>query len=189
MADSTSHQSMISGTLEQLARIIRLDETTSGHWTEQDLQAMLRHQMDAPLEFDLSSVELVPAKQQTRSRALEDAARARVRTFAELFKHPAPPLALLKLAKDFFKGQAGSSVKRLPEQELAYLFYLLSIVTARVRLQTTISRLNDRDLIKATDWCLARAWIDKKTRQILLVAKRELAAKSARQAAACCNRK
>ena len=53
MANFDSLQAVFKSRAEQLSKIMSLDETTPDAWTEEDLPAMLRHQMSAPLEFDL----------------------------------------------------------------------------------------------------------------------------------------
>src|SRR5205823_4639641 len=98
-----------------------------------DRPDMLRHITAASLEAELKTTagdgNLGPP--------------AGIKTFGELFQHPQPPLKLLQLVKDLFKAKAGAGANRRPEQEVAYLLYLLTIVTARLRLGILISSLTD----------------------------------------------
>ena len=174
MANFDSLQAVFKSRAEQLSKIMSLDETTSDAWTEEDLPAMLRHQMSAPLEFDLSSIELSQSEEATRDKTLSAAAGSRIRSFQDLFDAPAPSLALLKWAKDFFKQQAGASAKRRPEREVAYLMYLLSIVTARVRLRTSITALSEAELLKGITWAAGRKWLDVKTKELCVQARKAL---------------
>lgn len=178
MANFDSLQAVFKSRAEQLSRIMNLDETTDDAWAEADLPAMLRHQMSAPLDFDLSSMELSQSEETTREKTLSAAAASRIRSFQDLFEHPAPPLALLNWAKDFFKQQAGASARRRPEQEVAYLLYLLSILIPRVRLGTRITTLTDADLLKGMKWAASRKWLDPKTKEMCVLAQKTLQARA-----------
>ena len=135
---------------------------------------MLRHQLAAPLAFDLSTLELSQSEKTTRDQALRDATASHIRTFQDLLQHARPPLPLLHWAKDFFKQQAGASAKRRPEQEVAYLLYLLSILIPRVRLGTRLTRLSDADLLISVNWAARRKWLDAKTRELCRLAQKAL---------------
>jgi hypothetical protein len=172
MANFDSLKAVFTSRAEQLSKIMNLDEAAPNAWAEEDLPAMLRHQMSAPLEFDLSSLELGKSEEAARDQTLSAADACRIRSFQDLFEHPAPPLALLKWAKDFFKQQAGTSANRRPEQEVAYLFYLLAIVISRVRLGTSITTLTDADLQKALKWAISRKWLDANTKEMCVQARR-----------------
>jgi hypothetical protein len=174
MANDDSLHAVFESSADQLSTIMNMGETLSDTWTEEDLPAMLRHQMSAPLEFDLSTVELSNSEKATREETLNAAAGAQIKSFQDLFQHPAPPLALLNWAKDFFKQQAGTSANRRPEQEVAYLMYVLSIVIPRVRLGTSITALTDADLRKALKWAASRKWLDAKTKEMCVLAKKAL---------------
>jgi hypothetical protein len=179
MANTDSSEAVFRSDARQLSKIMNLDEATPDAWTDQDLVAMLRHQLAAPLESDLSRLELRKSEEKTRDETLGKATSAQVRTFQDLFEHPRPPLALVRWAKEFFKQQAGASENRRPEQEVAYLLYLLSILISRVRLSTRISKLSDADLRHGLKWAVSREWLDEQTRKLCVVGQRELQAKAA----------
>ena len=144
----------------QLLKIISLGEPTAQAWNGQDRSAMLRHQLSAPLAFDLAGL-LTNAKQSENARSvLSDSASSGIKTFGDLFRHSQPPLAVLKLAKDFFKAKAGPGASRTPQQQVAYSLYLLSIVVARTRLIVSITQLSDQELLPGVDWALNQAWVD-----------------------------
>jgi hypothetical protein len=179
MANFDSSEAVFRSDARQLSKIMNLDEATPDTWSDQDLAAMLRHQLAAPLGSDLSRLELSKSEEKIRDETLGKAASAQVRTFQDLFEHPRPPLALVKWAKDFFKQQAGASASRRPEQEVAYLLYLLSILIPRVRLGSRISKLSDADLRNGMKWAVSRKWLDGQTRKLCIVGQRELQAKAA----------
>lgn len=173
MADFDSSRAVFKSSATKLSKIMNLDVTKDDAWSERDLPGMLRHQLSAPLEFDLSRSP--PSKSsESISDGLSAAGAGRIKTFKDLLEHPKPPLAVLKATKDFFKRQAGASLKRRPEQEVAYLMYLLLIVVARVRLETPITKLNDAELLKGIRWALDLKWVDERTRAMLAEANEAL---------------
>ena len=147
-------------------KIMSVDEATPDAWNEQDLAAMLRHQLTAPLEFDLSAVELKGRQAKNREETLTGAAKERIRTFEDLLFHREPPLELLRLSKQLFKRRLRECKKYSPEWNVAYLFYLLSILAAGDR-ASRISWLTPSELRKGIKWALERRWINEKTRQFL----------------------
>jgi hypothetical protein len=174
MANFESSKAVFESGAEQLSKLMNWDEASPEHWTEEDLPAMLRHQLAAPLAFDLSTLELSQTEEAAREQTLSQAAASKIRTFQDLLQHPRPPVALFHWAKDFFKQQAGTSAKRRPEQEVAYLLYLLSILMPRIRLGASITKLSDADLLKAMKWATSRKWLDAKTRETCLLAQKAL---------------
>ena len=164
MANFDSSEAVFQSSTEQLAKIMNLDEATPDAWSEEDMPAMLRHQLAAPLEFDLSSVEMKGAEAKKRDRTLTGAAKERIKSFEDLLFHREPPLALLRLSKEFFKRRLQECKKDSPEWNVAYLFYLLSILAARDH-ASKISSLMSSELRKGMKWALERRWINEKTRQ------------------------
>jgi hypothetical protein len=138
----------------QLARIFGAIGQAEACWLPEDLPDLLRYQWNAPMDSDLAE-----APGQDRDETLAHAARAQIRTFGDLLSHPSPPVPLLKLAKDFFKKNAGSSKDPRPECQVAYLFYLLVILAARTRAGTAISGLADAELERGVKWSLNQAWV------------------------------
>jgi len=166
MAESDSSQAVFKSSAAQLEKIMNLDETTPDVWNERDLAAMLCHQMSAPLNFDLSSAETNAAKAAARDETLATAAKDRIKSFKDLLFHPEPPLELLRLSKEFFKGRTKACKKDSPEWQVAYLLYLLSIVAAGSR-AGRVSNLTRGQLGRAIKWALDQTWVDKGTKQLL----------------------
>jgi len=164
---------------DRLLRLINLDETTPEQWQPEDIAMMVRHQLQAPLEFDLLAVELGRVEAKTRHQALTKASAGRIRSFADLIFHKEPPLELLRLAKEFFKRRTQDQKKDSPEWQVAYLFYLLSILIARNR-DPKISVLTAAELRRGAEWALSRVWLDDKTREVLAKAQQGLQARSQR---------
>ena len=83
-----------------LARILAQDRAETALWEPEEMRAMWQHQLRAPLEADFSTMH------KADSNALKHAPEAAAfdkKNFGELLHHSNPPLALLKLTKDFAK--------------------------------------------------------------------------------------
>jgi hypothetical protein len=145
-----------------LAQMLAVDGQERRCWLRGELGAVLRHQLAAPVEFDLSRLDPRAA------RRLHQAMRTsvpRIRSFADLFRHPRPPLTLLELTKQFAKASRNHPEGPLPE-EIASVLYYASIVAARLRWGRRITDLDDTALAQALRWGLHQAWVDDKTRTL-----------------------
>src|SRR5437773_10752285 len=131
----------------RLLSLINLDETAPDQWDPEDMAAMVQHQFSAPLHFDLSAAEEGKLAPKTRHQTLTEAAAARIKSFEDLLFHAKPPLQLLRLAKDFFKGRTRTQKKDSTEWQVAYLFYLLTILAARPH-DPKISTLTTTELLR-----------------------------------------
>jgi hypothetical protein len=118
--------------------MLDLDTSIGGPWDAQELGAVLRHQLAAPLP---------PV-----------AGPAPVDTFDQLLRHPSPPLTLLESVKDFAKAARQNPAAGLPE-EVAAVIYFAAIVVANRRCGVRISRLSDEELRSGVEWVLAQPWI------------------------------
>jgi len=145
-----------------LARMLAIDNEEMPCWLLSELGAVLRHQLMAPIEFDLSRLD--PQAALRLQRELRTAV-PRIRSFADLFRHPRPPLKLLELTKQFAKASRNHPESPLPE-EVASLLYYACIVAARLRCGRRISDLDDDALAKALRWVLQQEWLDAETRTL-----------------------
>ncbi len=161
MPDLDSAAAVFRSSPEQLLKIMNLGEELPGAWKERDRPQMLRHIRTAPLEVELRA----------KIGDGDLGSSIGIKTFGDLFEHSQPPLELLQLAKDFFKEKAGAGANRRPEQEVAYLLYLLTIVTARVRLAVSITQLSDQELLPGVDWALNQSWLEESARTLCLRAR------------------
>ena len=128
-----------------------------GDWGAQDLAAILRHQLNADLRVDLG--KLVPA-------SVEGQEDLGIRTFAELFGHADPPIALLSAVKEFAKRQAAHKQALLPP-EVSNLLYYLSIGLALLRHGKLISTLDNAALRRGLEWAVTQPWIESSLRGII----------------------
>ena len=151
-----------------------LSRGLDGLWGPNDLAAVLRHQLNAPLAFDLGALEQGAGQ---RVAALAQVEGPPLHTFRDLFGHPHPPVELLELTKRFAKWSARRPEAPLPK-EIASVLGTLSIVVALTRCASRITELDDRELRGRVEWALAQAWLDEPTRDLLREGLPSLAAPS-----------
>lgn len=149
---------------EHLERLFALALEHHPDYRPEELGAILRHQLSTSVEFDLSSLD--PGSQRLLRAAAACGEGGGIRTFRDLFCHPAPPIQLLQLTKNFAKGHLNHPESPLPP-EIATVLYYTSIVTARVRLDRQISRLAAADLERGVRQVLSEQWLDPDLRDLL----------------------
>lgn len=140
----------------RLATLFAIEDQTGTSWDKGDLAALLRHQLSAPLEEESESKlpdDLAKAQSSTEREA------APIRTFNDLFHHPSPPLALLRMVKDFAKLNRIQNRGALPP-EVAVVIYYAAIAAALLRHGEAISNLAPTQLLKGIVWALERPWLD-----------------------------
>jgi hypothetical protein len=150
-----------------LLRLLDVSEQTSTRWSSADAEAMFQHQLLASLDFDLSGEAAHGATTVAALKDLPGAEKAGITTFGKLFTHLTPPISLLKLSKDFFKRTAKMHPKDSAEHQVAYLYYLLSVVVARLRHGKRITDLSDLELLKGVEWASKQTWVDDQSRNLL----------------------
>ena len=161
----------------RLAALFALDEQPSGPWDKTDLAALLRHQLAAPVEVDLGTL---PPDQSPKIRSLAGAEGLTLRSFNDLLQHPHPPVALLRMVKDFAKLNRSHRRSALPP-EVATVIYYAAIVVAALRCGQAISELEPAQLRKGLDWALSQPWLEDGLRALFEEAQSRLARPSASQ--------
>lgn len=162
----------------KLSKVLDVDAGASGDFAASDLPAMLRHQMAAPLAFDLQKTRVKGDRRDASGRVLSAAARDHIECFADLLFHRKPPLELLNLSKIFFKSQTQQHKPQSAEWRLAYSCYILSIASAGVQWRR-ISKLSPKDFMKCLDWAASESWIDEAAKSLLANARTGLLADAA----------
>jgi hypothetical protein len=155
----------------RLSEILGIGSDTPRLWRPDELAAIFRHQMAAPVLFDLGGLS------GARVRQLKDLSEAKgllLKSFEDLFCHPAPPLELLKLTKDFAKLNRDHPESVLPP-EIAAVMYYASIAAALVRCGVRITRLGDHALREGFTWAASQVWIDDTARDLFKEAQEKLA--------------
>ncbi len=163
MSDFDSSAAVFKSRAKKLATLMATGEERAKLWRPDELAAIFRHQMSTPMMVDLGTFDPRTA---TRLRTLSEAQGLLLKSFADLFHHPAPPIELLELVKDFAKANLDHPESGLPG-EIATVLYYTSIAAALVRLDARISQLPDADLQRGLRWTMAQAWLDEKTNELL----------------------
>jgi hypothetical protein len=146
-----------------LAALINSGTESTRLWRPEELAAIFRHQLSAPVFIDLGQL---PKGTAARLRQVSEAQGLLLKSFSELFHHPVPPVELLELAKDFAKANMDHPESVLPG-EVATALYFTSIAAAYVRLGVRISKLGDDSLAQGWRWTRDREWIDAATKVVL----------------------
>lgn len=146
-----------------LAALLAAREERARLWNPDELAAVYRHQMTAPVAVDLSGFDAARAAQ---LKNLSEAQGLLLKSFGDLFRHPNPPLELLQVTKEFAKLNLDHPESILPN-EIATVLYYASIAAAFVRLDAKISQLKDADVRRGLSWVKAQAWVDAETRALM----------------------
>ncbi len=162
MSEFDSSSAVFKSRAKKLASLLASGEERTKLWRVDELAAIFRHQMSAPILVDLGTFDPLTA---TRIRMQSEAQGLLLKSFADLFHHPSPPLELLELIKDFAKANLDHPESGLPGEIAAALYYT-SIAAALVQLDTRISQLPDADLQRGLNWTREQAWLDERTRQL-----------------------
>jgi hypothetical protein len=145
-----------------LAKLMSLDTEAGNVWQSDELGAILRHQLQAPLEFDLITVD-TEVKAKLKTLAATDGPP--LKTFGDLLRHPRPPIELLALTKEYGKIHRNTPESPLPS-DIATVLYFAGIVVALTRCGQRISQLDDDDLRRGVEWVIAQPWVDEATRSL-----------------------
>jgi hypothetical protein len=140
------------GAPDRLARLMAVVEDAEVGWKVEDLAAILAHQLQAHVGFELENLRYQSPAVYSRVEA------AGVRSFQQLFEHSDPPLELLRMTKDFARAHSAHPESSLAK-EIVTTLYFASVSLAMVRHQVRITQLNDPELRQGITWCLAQAWM------------------------------
>jgi hypothetical protein len=151
-----------------LATLMTTESEVGGHgrWRPDELGEILKHQLEAPLLFDLGTTD---GHTSDDPSAPVDSGVPPVSNFGELFLHPRPPLQLLRLTKRFAKTSDRRAANPLPE-EVATVLYYAAIVAAQLRHGEQISRVSDSTLREGIAWVLAQDWVTDPLRGVFVEA-------------------
>ncbi|HWD19316.1 MAG TPA: hypothetical protein VHB20_08545 [Verrucomicrobiae bacterium] len=172
MAEFDSAKALAKSEVRSLAAFLAEGAEPARLWRPEEIAAVFHHQMAAPILVDLAGFDPATARRLPR---LAEAQALVLKSFADLFRHPLPPLELLELTKQFAKANMDHPESVLPG-EVASVLYYASIASALVRLGRRISRLADADLRRGFRWALERPWLDSETRALMEQAMQKLSA-------------
>lgn len=173
MSDFDSAAALSKSPPKSLAAFLAAGGERDRLWRPEELSAIFRHQLAAPVLVDLGGFDPATA---ARLKNLGEAQNLLLKSFADLFHHPVPPLELLKLTKDFAKSNMDHPDSTLPN-EVASALYYTSIAAALVRLDTRITQLSDADLRRGLQWTRDQAWLDDRSKELLAQALEKISPK------------
>src|SRR5690349_10872981 len=118
MRNPKSPFSTHAGDPKRLATLVGISDTAEDAWSRKDLAAIWKHQLHAPLNFDLATVS--PNVEETLTGATRADSQP-LSTFADLLRHTRPPIELLQWTKSFAKTQMSEGA--LPPQVAGAMYY------------------------------------------------------------------
>jgi len=146
----------------------------------QDPIALQQHQMDSPLYFDLGTLTVSELERRKMTESFVAATRSSIKTFRDLFTHRNPPLELLKVSQKFFKHRLALEQHDSINQKVSYLFYLMSIVVARIRYGVNISKLTNQQQLQTIDSIVKQPWVEGQIRELLAEGRRRISSELGR---------
>ena len=158
--------SVFKSRAKELSALLAAGEEHSRLWRTDELAAIFKHQVSAPMLVDLRGFDPRIA---TRLQMLGESQGLLLKSFSNLIHHSSPPIELLELVKDFAKANIDRPESGLPS-EIASVLYYLSIASALVHLDARISKLMDADLHRGLSWARGQAWLDDPSGQLLVQA-------------------
>lgn len=166
MSDTESSAALFKSRAKELSALMNAGAERASLWRPDELAAVFRHQMSVPMLVDLGTLDL---RANAKLRIMSEARGLLLKSFADLFQHPTPPLELLELVKDFAKANLDHPESGLPT-EIATVLYYGSISAALVRLDQRISKLPDSELAPGLRWAAQQPWLDDNTKALLSAA-------------------
>ena len=166
MSELDSSAAVFKSRATSLAALMEAGSEQARLWGPDELVAIFRHQMSAPVLVDLGGFDPGTA---VRLKTLSEAQGLLLKSFSDLFHHSSPPIELLRLTKEFAKANMDRPESGLPTEIVSVLYYT-SIAAALVRLDARISQLNEADLRHGLLWAREQAWVDEETKALLLAA-------------------
>ncbi len=145
-----------------LAQIMDIGVADPRIWRPEELAAIARHQLSAPVQFDLGAVE---GRISEKLKAVTSGEGLLLRSLDDLLHHPHPPVELLELTKQFAKACWHHPDSPLPP-EVAALLYCASIAVALVRCGERITSRDDAELRQHFTWFLQQSWVDEATESL-----------------------
>jgi hypothetical protein len=166
MFDSNSSTTIFKSQVKSLAALMDVGSESTRLWGPDELAAIFRHQMSAPVLVDLGGFDPGTA---LRLKTLSDAQGLLLKSFSDLFHHASPPIELLRLTKEFAKANMDHPDSGMPTEVVSLLYYM-SIATALVRLGVRITQLPDPDLRRGLLWANEQPWLDADSKTLLVKA-------------------
>jgi hypothetical protein len=167
MDERDSSQTIFLSGPAGLAKILDQNQEDAALWGAGEMNAMWKHQLQAPLDADLSSVSSSNLSALRRDPATKSLLE---KSFENLLRSDKPPMPLLKTVKDFakrtFKEAEDAQFKEIAAA-LYYATYAMGLIWHNQRL----GGMKRRELAGGFDWALERTWLDEETKRLISQAK------------------
>src|SRR5580692_11837540 len=96
-----SSSSVFKSRAKELVALMASGEERERLWRPDELAAIFRHQISSAILVDFGAFDAGTA---ARLKLVSQAQSLLLKSFADLFHHPAPPVELLQMVKDFAKA-------------------------------------------------------------------------------------
>jgi hypothetical protein len=160
---SESTRKILQGDAKKLAQMMDLEGPELESWGADELSAVLRHQLETPILFDLEGCD---SQIQRNLHALVDVHGHLRRSFGSVLHLADAPVELLVLTKEFAKSMLAHPDSAMPTP-IAEVLYYASIAAALVWHNHWISQLSADELAACFRRLAAQPWVDDATRQVL----------------------
>ncbi len=155
----------MTGPRDGLSTFLEFTPDSRHAWNREDLAAIFRHEIRAPLRLALGDLSaLVAHALDTLPPDLSEP-----KSIEDLLLEPTPSADVLTLLKRFGRRCSQEQCGPLPK-EIGMALYYASIGIARQRKMESVSALPDAELIKGLRWTLSRSWLEEKIRPVLSLA-------------------
>jgi hypothetical protein len=148
---------------DALSQLLACNSDADSVWNATDLHAILCHQLDADVEFDLTHFGGVAQERMTTVRA--SAADNRPCTFGQMLTSAEPPLEVLDMIRRFAKRSRTQDSGGIPK-EVATVLYYAAIAAAKLRHGISLSKLDDEALRSGLAWGLEQTWLTEPLRDL-----------------------
>lgn len=154
-----------------LLAMLNVSEKSPHVWPVQELAAILRHELGAPLALALGPY----AAEATTILEQNSGKEPQPRTLEGLLIQSQPSPEFLNVIKKFAKRSCLEGAEDGLPREIALVLYFLSIALARMRCQVRLSELPDEALMNGLRWTMEQDWTAKSIRMLAAEALRQLA--------------
>jgi hypothetical protein len=144
--------------------LIELSDGVQPDWLPEELAAILRHQLNAPLHVDLAALVPEVLRELQCGGVSDEQLNQR---FGELLLSRTPSLDLLQAIRRLVKRIDGNDSGVGVPREIGWVIYLAAVLAARVRLNQKIGSADDPTLRGWTDWAMQQTWLDESLRPLL----------------------
>ncbi len=151
-----SSRRILASSPRVLARIMAVGEDSPVDWRPEEMGAILRHQLDAPLAVDLEAANPDLAKRLREVTAARPGSE--LQTFADVFGHTHVPVQYLEIIAAFAQNQMDNRSAVIP-REIARVLFDACLALALTFHGRRLSAMPKESLTREFEQTLALPWI------------------------------